>query len=36
VANNVGIGQVGIPFLYEGVGLKEVGKSHVEFLYSGW
>ena len=36
VANNVGVGDVAVPFLNESVGLEEVGQSHVEFLNGGW
>ena len=35
VANNVSVGQVGIPLLNEGVSFEEVGHAHVEFLYRG-
>ena len=35
VANNVSVGNVGIPLLDEGISFEEVGHAHVEFLYRG-
>lgn len=36
VANNVSVGQVGIPLLNEGIRFEEVGHADVEFLHRGW